>query len=87
MLIECFCKVSAYTKLFFIFQLVNLHIVLCKNKMAAWIALVAYSESKCFKWWVRKIINDGAEASTQKSQARFQIIRVSSSAEPRMRLE
>ena len=36
---------------------------------------------------MRKIINDGAEASTQKSQARIQIIRVSSSAEPRMRLD
>ena len=36
---------------------------------------------------MRKIINDGVEASTRKSQARFQIILVSSSAEPRMRLE
>ena len=36
---------------------------------------------------MRKIINDGVEASTRKSQARFQIIRVSFSAVPRMRLE
>ena len=34
-----------------------------------------------------KIINDGVEASTRKSQACFQIIQVSCSAEPRMRLE
>ena len=36
---------------------------------------------------MRNIINDGVEASARKSQARFQIIQVSSSAEPRMRLE
>ena len=51
--------------------------------MAARTALVDYSESKCFQRLVRKVISDGVEASTQKSQARFQIIRVS--AEPRMR--
>ena len=28
------------------------------------------------RWCVRKIINDGVEASTRKSQARFQIIRL-----------
>ena len=33
------------------------------------------------------IINDGVETSARKSQAHFQIIQVSSSAEPRMRLE
>ena len=33
--IEYFCKVSAYTELFLIFSLVNLHIVSFKNKMAA----------------------------------------------------
>ena len=33
------------------------------------------------------IFNDGVEASTRKSQARFQIIRVSSSAKPRLKLE
>ena len=78
---------SAITNFFFIFSLVNLLIVVCPNKMAARTELEAYSDSKCFKRWVRKIINDGVEASTKKSQARFQIIRVSSSAEPRMRLE
>ena len=31
--------------------------------------------------------NDGVEALARKSQARFQIIQVTSSAEPRMRLE
>ena len=36
---------------------------------------------------MRNIINDGVEASERKSQARLQIIQVSSSAEPRMRLE
>ena len=36
---------------------------------------------------MRKLINDGVEASTRKSQARFQIIQVSCEAEPRMRLE
>ena len=46
-------------KIVFIFSLVNLHIGSCKNKMVALTALVAYSESKCFKLWVRKIINDG----------------------------
>ena len=35
----------------------------------------------------RNIINDSAETSARKSQARFQIIQVSSSAEPRMRME
>ena len=35
---------------------------------------------------MRNIFNDGVEVSTRKSQARFQIIQVSSSAEPRMRL-
>ena len=35
----------------------------------------------------RKIISGGVETSTRKSQARFQINLVSSSAEPRMRLE
>ena len=33
------------------------------------------------------IINDGVEGSARKSQARLQIIKISSSAEPRMRLE
>ena len=37
--------------------------------------------------WVRIIINDGVDASARKSQVRFQVIQVSSSAEPRMRLE
>ena len=37
--------------------------------------------------WVRNIINGGVEASASKSQDRFQIIQVSTSAEPRMRLE
>ena len=78
---------SANTKLFLFVSLASLHIVLCPNKMAACTELEAFSESKCFKRWVRKIINDGVEASTRQSQARFQIIRVSSSAEPRMRLE
>ena len=36
---------------------------------------------------MRNIINDGAEASARKSQARFKITQVSSSAEPLMRLE
>ena len=37
---------------------------------------------------MRNIINDGVEgASARKSQARFEIIQVSSSAEPRMSLE
>ena len=36
---------------------------------------------------MRNIINDGVEASARKTQARFQIIQVSSSAEPWMRLE
>ena len=46
-----------------------------------------HSESYLFKLWVRKIISDGVDASTRECQARFQIIRVSSSAEPWMRLE
>ena len=33
-----------------------------------------------------KIINDGVEAETRKSPARFQIIQVSTSTETRMRL-
>ena len=37
--------------------------------------------------WMRNIINDGVEASARKSQACFQIFQVSSSAEPRIRLE
>ena len=36
---------------------------------------------------MRKIINGGVEAMARKSQARFQIIRVSSLAQPRMRFE
>ena len=40
-----------------------------------------------FKEWVKKIINDSVEASRQKSQACFQIIKVTSSAESCMRLE
>ena len=36
---------------------------------------------------MRNIINDGVETSARTSHARFQIIQVSSSAEPRMRLE
>ena len=36
---------------------------------------------------MRNIINDGVKASAKKSQARFQIIQVSSSAVPPMRLE
>ena len=36
---------------------------------------------------MRNLIDDGVEASARKSQAHFQISRVSSSAEPRMRLE
>ena len=78
---------SANTKLFLFVSLANLHIVLCPNKMADRTELEVYSESKRFKRWVRKIINDGVEVSTRKSQACFQIILVSSSAEPRMRLE
>ena len=35
---------------------------------------------------MRKIINDGIEALTRKSQARFQIIKVLCSGEPRIRL-
>ena len=71
---------SANTKLFLSVSLANLHIVLCPNKMAACTEIEAYSESRCFIRWVRKIINDGVETSTRKSQARFQIIRVLSSA-------
>ena len=63
--------------LFLFVSLANLHIVLCPNKMAALTELEAYSESKCFKRWVRKIINDGVEALTRKSKE----------AEPRMRFE
>ena len=37
--------------------------------------------------WVRNIINERVETSARKSQARFQIIQVSFSAEPRMRLD
>ena len=47
----------------------------------------AEQKSNCTKDGVRIIINDGAEVSTRKSQARFQIIQVSSSAESRMRHE
>ena len=51
-----FYKVSANTKSFLFVSLANLHIVLCPNKMAACTELEAYSESKCFKRWVRKIM-------------------------------
>ena len=54
--------------------------------MAALTRPDANQESNC-KRWVRYIINDGVEASGRKYQALFQIIQVSASAEPRMRLE
>ena len=53
MLIKYLCKVSAYTKL--LFSLVYLHIVSCKNKMAACIAHEAYSELKWIKVMGEKI--------------------------------
>ena len=74
---------SANTILFLFVSLTYLHIVLCPNKMAA---LKPIQSQNVLKVGEKKI-NDGVEASTRKSQARFQIIRVSYSAEPRMRLE
>ena len=83
MLIKSFCKVSAYTKLFlFLF-----HWLICILIHVKQHGCLNNTCSLFFKGWVRKVINDRVEASTRKSQARFQIIRVSSSSEPRMRLE
>ena len=55
---------------------------MCK-KMAA-LTIPDAKTNQIVERWVRNIINDGVEASARKSQARFQIVHVSSSAEPRI---
>ena len=78
-------------KIIFIFFFHKLICILfhAKTKWLSGQHLKPFRVKKWFKLCVRKNtqINDGVEASTRKSQARFQIIRVSSSAEHRMRLE
>ena len=68
---------------YFYFSLVNLRANLPKQHLKSLQSQIVLRDG-CTS---EKIIHDGVEASTRKSQARFPIIRVSSSAEPRKRFE
>ena len=85
MLIKYFCKVSTNTKLYLLF----FHWLICilfhvKAKCLPEQRLKPF-RVKMVKLWVRKIINDGVDASTRKSQAGFQIIRDSNNLKTSLR--